>query len=45
VYVGQLPAGTYQVTFVMHQPEAFVAADSTVVKAFKKTFRCSFTVQ
>lgn len=44
VYVGQLPVGTYQVTFVMHQPEAVVASDSTVTKAFKKTFRCSFTV-
>ena len=44
-YVGQLPAGTYQVTFVMHQPDTVVTSDSTVTKAFKKTFRCSFTVQ
>ncbi len=53
VYVGQLPAGTYQVTFVMHQPEAIVVSDydvsgnlvPTVAKAFRKTFRCSFSVQ
>ncbi len=53
VYVGQLPAGTYRVAFVMHQPEAIVVSDydddgnlvPTVAKAFRKTFRCSFSVQ
>jgi hypothetical protein len=53
VFVGQLPAGTYKVTFVLHQPETGMMYDwdddgnvvLTVVKAFKKTFRSSFTVQ
>jgi len=53
VYVGQLPAGTYKVTCVAHQLETVVISlydengnlVPTVMKAFKKTFRSSFTVQ
>jgi hypothetical protein len=53
VFVGQLPAGNYQITFVMHQPETAQIWDYdesgnlvlTVVKAFKWTFKSSFTVQ
>jgi hypothetical protein len=52
VQVGQLPAGTYRVTFVMHQPDTVVVWDyddngnlaPTVVKAFKDTYHCSFTM-